>query len=647
MKTMKKAISVLLLVCMVFALCSAGAYATEAGSTTGTGGENNTAGFTISLDKDVFSTNDQVSAKAIFPNGTSANDYTITWSYGSQKPYTAKKGATYVTWKAGEIKDGQEISATATKATDSSTGSSNEETLNSNTVTAKVIPPVSSVEISCNNNNTLSCTAKAADGTDVSSNIKTYSWSSSSDKVTLANPEGATTTYSSKDTSVGQTATITVTVTDKFDTTVNDTYIVTIPAAAVSVTGITVSPATTNVAPSGTVQMSAAVTPVNATNKGVNWSITSGKASVDPNGLVTVKADADVGSTITVTATAQDGSNVTGTAQITVSSVPVESVSLNKSATTIAAGSNETLTATVKPDNATGKTVKWTSSDSTVATVDSNGKVTAVKEGTATITAAAGGKYATCTVTVTKPATVRIDVSSNLANNTITARGSSMTLYAKVYKDNSLIANSAVTWSVTDSTSSNGLINLTNCNYINNAWTAVVTGNFNGDYTITAACTIDGVTYSEDLKVKVAYAPSIVAGNYSVWNGRDALSFLVNDHINNWNGNVWIDGIMVNPSYYTCIGSSDGEIWLTLSPSLLNMVNQNNPKNSTHTITVGDSRAAAATGYFRTWGTASSFNGVKTGDDANLGLWAALLAVSAVGAGAAVVICRRRKANRG
>ena len=441
--------------------------------------------------------------------------------------------------------------------------------------------------------------------------------------------------------------TVTANITPKnSNTQINGSYKVDTPAAAVSVTGITVSPATTNVAPSGTVQMSAAVTPDNATNKAVNWSVSYG-ATVDSNGLVTVKADADVGSTITVTATAQDESNVAGTAQITVSSVLVESVSLNKSTTTIAAGSNETLTATVTPDNATDKTVKWTSSDTTVATVDSNGKVTAVKEGSATITATAGGKYATCTVTVTKPATVRIDVSSNLANDTITARGSSMTLYAKVYKDNSLITNSAVTWSVTSSTSSNGLINLTNCNYINNAWTAVVTGNFNGDYTITAACTIDGVVYSEDLKVKVAYAPSIVAGNYSVWNGRDALSFLVNDHINNWNGNVWIDGIMVNSSYYTCIGSSDGEIWLTLSPSLLNMVNQNNPKNSTHTITVGDSRAAAATGYFRTWGTASSFNGVKTGDDANLGLWAALLAVSAVGAGAAVVICKRRKANRG
>ncbi len=388
---------------------------------------------------------------------------------------------------------------------------------------------------------------------------------------------------------------------------------------------------------------------VTPANSGVSYSVSGSGDTVtlsnSTNNEVCVTLNATASAVISGGTYSKGGSLfVTVPAQAKV----VTDITLDKAFVTIATGNSTTLIATVTPSDAPdAKTVTWTSSDTTVATVDSNGKVTAVKEGSATITATAGGKFATCTVTVTKPATVRIDVSSNLANNTITARGSSMTLYAKVYKDNSLITNSAVTWSVTSSTSSNGLINLTNCNYINNAWTAVVTGNFNGDYTITAACTIDGVVYSEDLKVKVAYAPSIVAGNYSVWNGRDALSFLVNDHINNWNGNVWIDGIMVNSSYYTCIGSSDGEIWLTLSPSLLNMVNQNNPKNSTHTITVGDSRAAAATGYFRTWGTASSFNGVKTGDDANLGLWAALLAVSAVGAGAAVVICRRRKANRG
>ena len=65
-------------------------------------------------------------------------------------------------------------------------------------------------------------------------------------------------------------------------------------------------------------------------------------------------------------------------------------------------GDEASIAATVAPEEATDKTVKWTSSDETVATVDAEGKVTAVKAGTATITATTndGGKTATCAVTV-------------------------------------------------------------------------------------------------------------------------------------------------------------------------------------------------------------------------------------------------------
>ena len=82
--------------------------------------------------------------------------------------------------------------------------------------------------------------------------------------------------------------------------------------------------------------------------------------------------------------------------------VLVESVTLGK--TELALVVNEadvTLTATVKPDDATDKTVTWTSSNPAVATVDETGKVHAVAAGTATITATAGDKTATCKITVT------------------------------------------------------------------------------------------------------------------------------------------------------------------------------------------------------------------------------------------------------
>ncbi|WP_294825696.1 Ig-like domain-containing protein [uncultured Gemmiger sp.] len=65
----------------------------------------------------------------------------------------------------------------------------------------------------------------------------------------------------------------------------------------------------------------------------------------------------------------------------------VEQITLNKTEGILTVGNSVTVTATVTPDNATNATVNWTSSDETVATVDSNGKVTAVAAGSATITA--------------------------------------------------------------------------------------------------------------------------------------------------------------------------------------------------------------------------------------------------------------------
>lgn len=76
-------------------------------------------------------------------------------------------------------------------------------------------------------------------------------------------------------------------------------------------------------------------------------------------------------------------------------------VTLNQKTASVVVGATKQLTATVEPENADDKTVTWTSSDETKATVDSNGLVTAVAEGSATITAeTVNGIEATCAVTV-------------------------------------------------------------------------------------------------------------------------------------------------------------------------------------------------------------------------------------------------------
>jgi len=84
--------------------------------------------------------------------------------------------------------------------------------------------------------------------------------------------------------------------------------------------------------------------------------------------------------------------------------IPVSQITLNKAETSISVGNSETLTATVAPENAANKALTWASSDEDVATVAPDGTVTAVKVGTATITATAAdgsGKSAVCKVTVT------------------------------------------------------------------------------------------------------------------------------------------------------------------------------------------------------------------------------------------------------
>ena len=83
--------------------------------------------------------------------------------------------------------------------------------------------------------------------------------------------------------------------------------------------------------------------------------------------------------------------------------VPVLGVALDKTSMNLTAGSTGTLIATITPENAKNKSLTWTSDKEAVATVDENGKVTAVAEGTAKITVktADGEKTAVCTVTVT------------------------------------------------------------------------------------------------------------------------------------------------------------------------------------------------------------------------------------------------------
>ena len=125
----------------------------------------------------------------------------------------------------------------------------------------------------------------------------------------------------------------------------------------------------------------------------------------------------------------------------------VTKVELNKTSLTLDVNESETLTATVTPDNATNKNVKWESSDTSVATVDVNGKVTAVAQGTATITVTAqdgSEEKATCSVTVNAAAAVPVESVSLTPSTLALEAGKSGTLTAAITPNNA--TNQAVTW---------------------------------------------------------------------------------------------------------------------------------------------------------------------------------------------------------
>ena len=142
----------------------------------------------------------------------------------------------------------------------------------------------------------------------------------------------------------------------------------------------------------------ATVNPDNATNKNVIWLSSDPSVASVADGKVTAL---NAGRTIIVVTTEDGGKTATCEVRVSAKTVPVTSVSLDKTSVELTEGDVLTLTATINPSNASNRNVTWLSSNSKVASVV-NGKVTALKAGKATITVKTedGGRKATCEVTV-------------------------------------------------------------------------------------------------------------------------------------------------------------------------------------------------------------------------------------------------------
>ena len=320
---------------------------------------------------------------------TSAGDTAVaavTWSatIGSITDTSTKGGRHYGRYKAGP--DTGKVKVIAR-------GQGNN--LSDTATVAVTLPPVASMSVSPASatvlpTQTAQLTATTLDSTGAVLTGRTVTWSSSGTGVATVNGSGLVTGVAAGSTTVtaaseGRSASSSVTVT-------------TVPVASVTVT-----PASGSLYVGQTVQLTA--TPKDSagnplTGRVIAWSSDNTTvATVSTSGLVTGKGAGSA------TITAATGGK-SGTSTITAAIVPVASVVVSPASASVATGNTVQLTATPKDsvgNTLTGRTITWSSSATSVASVSSSGLVTGVTIGSATITAATGGKSGSSAITVTAP----------------------------------------------------------------------------------------------------------------------------------------------------------------------------------------------------------------------------------------------------
>jgi uncharacterized protein YjdB len=296
------------------------------------------------------------------------------------------------------------------------------------------------------------------------------------------------------------------------------------------VTTVTISPASASVAVGATSALQATVKDQNGnamTGQTVTWSTNNAAAAtVNSSGVVT-----GVGAgSATITATS---SGVSGTSAITVTAGPppapvVTTVTVAPASTSIVAGATTTLQATVKDQNGnvmTGQTVTWSTNNAPAATVNSNGVVTGVAAGSATITATCSGKTGTSSITVTPVPPVVTTVTVAPMSASIVA-GATTTLHATVKDQNgNAMTGQTVTWStnnaVAATVNSSGIVTGVT------AGTATITATSSGK-TGTSSITVTAVPPVVTTVIVTPTSASIIVG------ATTTLQATVNDQ----NGNV-------------------------------------------------------------------------------------------------------------
>ena len=233
----------------------------------------------------------------------------------------------------------------------------------------------------------------------------------------------------------------------------DDTHIV--------VTGVSLNAqtATTNVG--DTYALTATVSPSNASNKNITWSTSDSSVATVTNGIV---SGVSCGNAVITVVTEEIG--YSAQCEVTVEN-PVTGVSLNVNSIYISSGGTYQLSATVNPIGACNTAVTWASDNTSVATVNSNGIISGITTGSATITVTTveGGYSAQCSVSVVELLYTELEYIESTASG-----GQYIDLNIKLYETLNNWYDIAIKYNVSGAGKGNNQPTLFGCQNQTNPW---------------------------------------------------------------------------------------------------------------------------------------------------------------------------------
>lgn len=302
------------------------------------------------------------------------------------------------------------------------------------------------------------------------------------------------------------------------------------PVPPVPVATVSVSPVSPTLQVGGTVQLTAVTRDANGSvlsGRLITWTSTNTAiVTVSSSGLVSALSAGTAG----VIASSE---GQTATSSITVTAIPVASVTVTPATSNLQPGGTARLSALTRDANnnvLTGRVVTWASASTGVATVNSSGLVSAVAAGTTNITATSEGHSGSASVTVAQVPVASVTVT--LASGTVGVGSTTQATATLRDANNNLLTGRTVTWA-------SG-----NTAFATVSGSGVVTGVAAGTTSITA--TSGGVSGSANVTVTTGSSPIVFSddfesGTMSKWNESDAsVQQVVNDPASAHSGNRFL-----------------------------------------------------------------------------------------------------------